>query len=77
MIAPEPRGIGGPITSLGPEPHNHTIFYVDVDDAAAYLKKAGIHRGKTLLPPLPLLTGTFTSMQDPERNTVGLWQAKT
>ncbi len=35
MIAPEPGGVGGHVTSLGHEPHHYTIFYVDVDDVAA------------------------------------------
>jgi uncharacterized protein len=76
MIAPEPSGIPGHITALGHEPHNYTIFYVDVDDVAAYLAKAESLGGRTLVPPVPIPTGTFAWMQDPEGNTVGLWQAK-
>jgi len=77
MIAPDPPGIGGHISALGHEPHNYTIFYVDVDDVAAYLKKAEALGGKTLVPPVNIPTGTFAWMQDPEGNTVGLWKAKT
>jgi hypothetical protein len=76
MIAPDPSGIGGHISALGHEPHNYTIFYVDVDDVAAYLKKAEALGGKTLVPPVNIPTGTFAWMQDPEGNTVGLWKAK-
>lgn len=76
MIGPELTGIGGHITSLGHEPHQYTIFYVDVEDVAAYLKKAESLGGKTLVPPVSIPTGTFAWMQDPEGNTVGLWQAK-
>jgi uncharacterized protein len=76
MIAAETGGIGGHMTSLGHEPHHYTIFYVDVDDVAAYLKKAESLGGKTLVPPVKIPTGTFAWMQDPEGNTVGLWKAK-
>ncbi len=76
MIAPEPGGVGGHITSLGHEPHHYTIFYVDVDDVAACLRKAESLGGKMLVPPFDIPTGTFAWMQDPEGNTVGLWRAK-
>ena len=49
---------------------------MDVGDVAAYLKKADALGGKTLVPPVVLPTGTFASMQDPEGNTVGLWQSQ-
>ena len=75
MIAAETGGIGGHMTSLGHEPHQYTIFYVDVDDVAAYLKKAESLGGKTLVPPVKIPTGTFAWMQDPEGNTVGLWKS--
>jgi predicted enzyme related to lactoylglutathione lyase len=75
MIAAETGGIGGHMTSLGHEPHHYTIFYVDVDDVAAYLKKAESLGGKTLVPPVKIPTGTFAWMQDPEGNTVGLWKS--
>jgi predicted enzyme related to lactoylglutathione lyase len=76
MIAPEPPGIGGHISTLGHEPHHYTIFYVDVRDVAASLKKAESLEGKTLVPPVDIPTGTFAWMQDPEGNMVGLWKAK-
>jgi predicted enzyme related to lactoylglutathione lyase len=41
MIAPNPPGIGGHITSLGHEPHNYVTFYVQVDDLQAYLDRLG------------------------------------
>jgi len=44
MIAAEAGGIGGHMTALGHEPHYYTIFYVDVDDVAAYLQKSKIAR---------------------------------
>jgi predicted enzyme related to lactoylglutathione lyase len=76
MIAPEAPGIGGHISALGHEPHHYTIFYVDVEDVAAYLKKAESMGGKTLIPPVEIPTGTFAWMQDPDGNTVGLWKTK-
>jgi predicted enzyme related to lactoylglutathione lyase len=76
MIASETPGIAGHISALGHEPHHYTIFYVDVDDVAGYLKKAEALGGKTLVPPVAIPTGTFAWMQDPDGNTVGLWKAK-
>jgi len=76
MIAPEGSGVGGHISALGHEPHNYTIFYVDVDDVPAYLRKAESLGGKTLVAPVEIPNGVFAWMQDPEGNTVGLWQAK-
>ena len=71
----EPQ-IGGHIMALGHEPHNYTVFYVLVDDVAAYLKKAESLGGRTLVPPMPIPTGIFAWFADPEGNTVGLFQAK-
>jgi uncharacterized protein len=76
MIAAEAGGITGHITALGHEPQHYTIFYVAVDDVAAYLEKAKGLGAKTLVPPIDIPTGTFAWMQDPEGNTVGLWKAK-
>jgi uncharacterized protein len=76
MIAPEDGGVGGHITTLGHEPYHYTIFYVDVEDVAAALKKAESLGGKMLVPPVDIPMGTFAWMQDPDGNTVGLWKAK-
>ena len=76
MIAPENGGVGGHITAMGHEPHQYTIFYVDVEDVAATLKKAEALGGKTLVPPVDIPTGTFAWMEDLNGNTVGLWKAK-
>ena len=70
------EGIGGHITSLGHEPHHYTIFYVEVDDVSAYLKKAESLGGKTIVPPIPIPTGMFAWLADPDGNTVGLVQRK-
>jgi uncharacterized protein len=76
MIAGETGGIAGHITALGHEPEHYTIFYVGVDDVAAYLEKAKALGAKTLVGPIDIPTGTFAWMQDPEGNTVGLWKNK-
>jgi predicted enzyme related to lactoylglutathione lyase len=76
MIAADSGGIDGHITALGHEPQHYTIFYVAVDDVAAYLEKAGRLGAKTLVPPIDIPTGTFAWIEDPEGNTVGLWKAK-
>jgi predicted enzyme related to lactoylglutathione lyase len=76
MIAAGTGGIPGHITALGHEPHHYTIFYVQVEDVAEYLKKAAVLGGKTLVPPVDIPTGTFAWMQDPDGNTVGLWKPK-
>jgi len=67
MIAAEMGGIDGHITALGHEPQRYTIFYVGVDDVAAYLEKAKSLGAKTLVPPIDIPTGTFAWMQDPRR----------
>lgn len=69
-------GIPGHITSLGHEPHNYTLFYVDVEDVEAALKKAESLGGKTIVPPVPIPTGRFAWFADPEGNTVGLFEVK-
>ncbi len=69
-------GIHGHITSLGHEPLQYTIFYVEVDDVQAYLDKAETLGGKTLVPPVDIPTGTFAWFADPGGNTIGLWKAK-
>jgi uncharacterized protein len=68
---------GGPtghITALGHEPERYTMFYVEVEDVQAYLNKAESLGGKTLVPPVPIPTGTFAWLMDVAGNTVGLWK---
>jgi len=73
MINPG-EGITGLITSLGHEPNNYTIFYVQVDDVRASLDKVEQLGGKVLVPPVKIPTGTFAWFADPEGNMVGLWK---
>jgi len=77
MISTGPAGaITGHITALGHEPYHYTMFYVEVDDASAYLQKAESLGGKTIVPPVAIPTGTFAWFADPEGNTIGLFQPK-
>ncbi len=69
-------GINGHISSLGHEPFNYTVIYVQVDNVQDYLEKAGKLGGKTIVPPVEIPTGTFAWFADPEGNTVGLWKPK-
>jgi hypothetical protein len=71
-----PAGINGHLTSLGHEPHQYTIFYVEVDNVQAYLDKAEALGGKTMVPPVDIPTGTFAWFSDPGGNTIGLWKSK-
>jgi len=74
QVAEKSAGLAGHLTSLGHEPHNYTIFYVQVEDVAAAIAKAAGLGGKKLVGPVTIPTGTFAWIQDPERNTVGLWK---
>jgi predicted enzyme related to lactoylglutathione lyase len=67
-------GISGHITALGHEPQNYTIFYVQVDDVAAHIAKAESLGCKKLVGPIPIPTGTFAWIADPDGNTIGLFK---
>lgn len=67
-------GIDGHITQLGHEPHNYTIFYVQVADVAAHIAKAESLGCKKLVGPITIPTGTFALIADPDGNTIGLWK---
>jgi hypothetical protein len=56
------KGINGHVTTLG-----NTIFYVEMDDLQAYLDKAASLSGKTLVPPVPIPTGTLAWMRMPKQ----------
>ena len=75
LIAPG-EGIDGRIVSLGHEPHQYTIFYVQVEDLAAAIKKATSLGGTALVGPIDIPTGAFAWISDPGGNTVGLWKPK-
>ena len=67
-------GIQGHISQLGHEPFHYTIFYVQVDDIEASLKKAEELGGKTVVPKVDIPMGSFAWFADPDGNTVGLWK---
>lgn len=69
-----PHGIGGHIMALGHEPHQYTLFYVEVEDLAAYCEKATGLGGKVIVPPVDIGEGKFAWIQDNGGNTVGLWE---
>ena len=71
-----PGGIPGHISSLGHEPHNYTMIYVEVPDAAAHLAKVESLGGKVIVPPIPIPMGIFAWFADPEGNHVGILQRK-
>lgn len=66
------QGIQGHITSLGHEPENYTMFYVDVDDVQAALNQAVALGGKKVVGPVQIPTGTFAWFHDPDGNMIGL-----
>ncbi|MDR3692502.1 MAG: VOC family protein [Fimbriimonas sp.] len=68
------EGIQGHITSLGHEPHQYTIFYVQVDDVAASIEKVKELGGSLIVGPIPIPAGTFAWIRDPGGNTIGLWK---
>jgi len=74
QIAEQAAGIPGHLVSLGHEPHNYTIFYIQVDDVALAIHQAETLGGKNLVGPIKIPTGTFAWIQDPQGNTVGLWK---
>ena len=70
------EGVQGHFTALGHEPHHYTMFYVDVDDIAATLKKAESLGGKVVVPKQDIPNyGSFAWFSDPDGNVVGLWKA--
>ncbi len=75
-ITAAPGGIDGHITALGHEPYNYVTVYVQVDDIATYLEKAKALGGKTLIPAVPIPTGKFAWLADPDGNMIGLLQPK-
>lgn len=67
------EGIQGQITSLGHEPHNYVMVYIQVDDINAHLQKIVAEGGVKLVGPVTLPTGKqFAWFKDPEGNMIGL-----
>jgi len=72
----ETGGLPGHLTSLGHEPHHYATVYVEVDDLPAAFARAESLGGKTLVPPVPLPTGSFAWFADPDGTHIGLWKPK-
>jgi predicted enzyme related to lactoylglutathione lyase len=71
-------GINGGIIDPGKEGRwpSHTIFYVAVDDLAAYRKKIAAGGGKIHIEEQPIPgMGAFSLFTDPEGRMMGLWKA--
>lgn len=77
LIAAAEKGIGGHISSLGHEPHNYTLVYVEVDDIDKYLERAAALDGKKVVPKTEVPDmGWFAWFADPEGTLVGLWTSR-
>ena len=69
-------GIPGHINSLGHEPNQYTMFYVEVADIHGALGRAEELGGTTMVPSTEVPgMGHFAWFTDPEGNTIGLWQS--
>jgi predicted enzyme related to lactoylglutathione lyase len=74
LVAAAEKGIGGGIGAAQDGGEGGVTFYVEVDDPAAYLKKAEELGGQTIVPPTELeqFGLTFAVFADPEGHVVGL-----
>jgi len=74
LVSAAEKGIGGGVGSSPDSGPGHVTFYVEVDDPAAYLKRAEQLGGKTILPPteIPQFHLTFAMFADPEGHLIGL-----
>ena len=68
---------GGPVrghlTSLGHEPHNYVMVYIETDDVSETLKTAIDAGGQAIVGPLPTPDGgEFAWLKDPAGNQIGL-----
>ncbi len=74
LVQAAEKGIGGGIGAAQDGGPGQVSFYVEVDDPAAYLKKAESLGGQTIVPPteIPQFGLTFAFFADPEGHVVGL-----
>lgn len=71
------RGIQGFITSLGHEPQNYVMVYVEVEDIGEHLVKIEALGGRVVVPETPVPGGGhFAWVADPDGNLLGLWLAE-
>ncbi len=74
IVSAADKGIGGGIGASQDGGPGHVTFYIEVDDPAAYLKRAEELGGTTILPPteIPQFNLTFAMFADPEGHVIGL-----
>jgi len=74
LVAAAEGGIGGGIGQAQDDAGGSVTFYVEVDDPAAYLRKAEELGGRVIVPPTELeqFGLTFAFFADPEGHMVGL-----
>jgi predicted enzyme related to lactoylglutathione lyase len=74
LVGAAEKGIAGGIGGAQDGGEGGLTFYVEVDDPAAYLKKAEELGGQTIVPPTELeqFGLTFAFFTDPEGHVVGL-----
>jgi uncharacterized protein len=67
------EGVQGQIVSLGHEPHNYVLFYIQVADINDSLQKIENAGGKKIVGPVTLPGNKqFAWFSDPEGNMIGL-----
>ena len=73
LVSAADKGIGGGV-GTSQDGQGLVTFYIEVDDPAAYLKRAEELGGKTILPPteVPKFNLTFALFADPEGHVIGL-----
>ena len=74
LVPAADKGIGGGIGAAQDGDPGHVSFYVEVDDPAAFLRRAEQMGGRTVVPPteIPQFGLTFAFFADPEGHVVGL-----
>lgn len=74
LVEADEKGIAGGIGASQDGAQGGVTFYVEVDDPAAFLDRAGKLGGRTVVPPteIPGFGLTFAFFADPEGHVVGL-----
>ena len=74
LVQAAEKGIAGGIGAAPDGDPGHVTVYVEVEDVAAYLKKATDLGGTTVVPPteVPQFGLTFAYFTDPQGHMVGL-----
>lgn len=69
--------LSGAVTALGHEPHQYVMVYMQVGDIEDAAKSVAENGGKVKIGPvdIPGGKGRFAWFDDPEGNTLGLFQA--